>query len=47
VQLPTAADVEEVRTRIERAGIAVERDDQGITVRDPWQIAVRVEEASR
>ena len=40
VQLPTDADVAEVRGRAEAAGVAVERVAGGFRVRDPWQIAV-------
>ncbi len=40
VQLPTDADVAEVRTRAEAAGIAVDTIDGGFRASDPWQIAV-------
>jgi catechol 2,3-dioxygenase len=43
VQLPTAADVDDVRARVERAGTAVEPDGAALTVRDPWRIALRIE----
>ena len=42
VQLPTDADVAEVRARVEEAGSATEPVDGGFVVRDPWQIAVAV-----
>lgn len=41
VQLPTNADVAEVRTRAEAAGIAIDTVDGGFRARDPWQIAVQ------
>lgn len=40
VQLPTAADVAEVRARVKAAGISVEPVEGGFRVRDPWQTAV-------
>ncbi len=40
VQLPTNADVAEVRTRAEAAGITIDAVDGGFRARDPWQIAV-------
>jgi hypothetical protein len=40
VQLPTEADVADVRARAEAAGIAHEPVDGGFLVRDPWQTAV-------
>jgi catechol 2,3-dioxygenase len=43
VQLDSAAEVGEVRQRVEAAGIAVEDAGNGFTVRDPWGIALRVE----
>jgi catechol 2,3-dioxygenase len=43
VQLPTAAEVDDVRARVERAGTAVEPDGAAFTVRDPWRIALRIE----
>ena len=46
VQLPTDADVEAVRQRVEAAGSAVEPAERGFTVRDPWQTALRMEVAS-
>jgi catechol 2,3-dioxygenase len=42
IELPAGSDVDAVRERLERAGIAVERVDGGIAFRDPWQTAVRV-----
>ena len=46
IQLPTAADVAEVRARAAAAGIAIEDAQDGFTVRDPWDIAVRIEPAT-
>jgi catechol 2,3-dioxygenase len=40
VQLPTDADVAEVRARAESAGHATEPVEGGFLVRDPWQTAV-------
>ena len=40
VQLPTDADVAEVRARAEAAGHATEPADDGVLVRDPWRTAV-------
>ena len=40
VELPSAADVAEVRARVEAAGHAVEPRDGGFVVRDPWHTAV-------
>ena len=42
VELPTAADVAEVRGRVVAAGVPVVDDAQGFLVRDPWGIALRV-----
>ena len=47
VELPSSADVEEVRRRIEAAGIAVEAGDSAFVVRDPWQTALRIVQAGR
>jgi catechol 2,3-dioxygenase len=44
VQLPRE-DVAEARARLEAAGHTVLADDDGFLVRDPWQTAVRIEEA--
>ena len=41
VQLPTSADVAEVQTRVEAAGIPIEPTPNGFVVRDPWQTAVQ------
>jgi catechol 2,3-dioxygenase len=42
IELPSADDVAAVRDRVRGAGIAIERDDEdGLVVRDPWEIAVR------
>jgi catechol 2,3-dioxygenase len=44
IQLPTAADVAGVKARLDASGIGVHEDsDGGFTVRDPWDIAVRIE----
>jgi catechol 2,3-dioxygenase len=43
VQLDSAAEVAEVRKRVQAAGIAVEDADDGFVVRDPWGIALRLE----
>jgi catechol 2,3-dioxygenase len=40
VQLPTDADVAEVRSRADAAGVPVEPVPGGFRVRDPWQTAV-------
>ena len=40
VELPTDADVAEVRVRAEAAKLSVESLDGGFLVRDPWQTAV-------
>ena len=40
VELPTDADVADVRRRVEGAGVALEAVDGGFRTRDPWQIAV-------
>ena len=40
VQLPTTAEVDAVRTRVEAAGLDVEDADRGFVVRDPWDIAL-------
>jgi catechol 2,3-dioxygenase len=40
VQLPTEADITELRGRIEAAGTGVEPYPGGFLVRDPWQTAV-------
>src|SRR3954470_9507440 len=46
VQLDTKDEVDEVRARAEAAGIDVEDDGDGIMVRDPWRIALRIEVAA-
>jgi catechol 2,3-dioxygenase len=46
VQLPTSADVEAVRARVQAAGLTYESEPEAFTVPDPWQIAVRFEVAS-
>jgi catechol 2,3-dioxygenase len=45
IELPSAADVQDVRERLERGGVQVEPGDRGFVVRDPWETAVRVVEA--
>src|SRR4051794_16829460 len=42
IQLPGAADVAGVRSRVEAAGLQAEPVDGGFLVRDPWQTAVAV-----
>jgi catechol 2,3-dioxygenase len=42
VELPSAADVAEVRARVEAAGRAVEPAPGGFLVRDPWGTALRI-----
>jgi catechol 2,3-dioxygenase len=42
IELDTAAEVAEVRGRVEAAGLAIEPDADGFLVRDPWGIALRV-----
>ena len=44
LELPTAADVDDVRPRLGRGGVQVEPDDGGFVVRDPWETALRVVE---
>lgn len=43
VRLDTAAQVAEVRARLEQAGATVLADEAGFLVRDPWETALRVE----
>ena len=45
VVLPTAEDVDQLRARLEEAGVAVEPRGRGFLVRDPWQTAVVFEAA--
>ena len=45
IELPSAAEVQDVRQRLERDGVQVEPGDGGFVVRDPWETAVRVVEA--
>src|SRR4051794_1775195 len=43
IQLDTGADVDEVRGRVEAAGIRVEASADGFVVLDPWGIELRIE----
>ena len=43
IRLDSGEQVAEVRGRVERAGLPVEADAGGFLVRDPWNIAVRIE----
>jgi len=45
VELPTAADVAEVRARLEAAGVPVLDRPGGLLVRDPWGTALVFEAA--
>jgi catechol 2,3-dioxygenase len=47
VELPTPADVAEVRARVEAAGAPLEEVDGGFRTRDPWRVAVDVVSATR
>jgi catechol 2,3-dioxygenase len=40
VRLPSEADVAEVRTRVQAAGLAAEPLEGGFIVRDPWETAI-------
>jgi catechol 2,3-dioxygenase len=42
IELPTSADVDEVASAVERQGIAVTREDESVTVTDPWGTPVRI-----
>jgi catechol 2,3-dioxygenase len=42
IELPTAADVQAVRERLERGGVQVEPAAGGVLVRDPWETTVHV-----
>jgi catechol 2,3-dioxygenase len=47
IQLPSQADLDEVRERVERAGdVLSEATDTAFTVSDPWGTPVRIEVAS-
>ena len=46
IVLPTSDDVQEVRARLEEAGVPVDAQDNGFRVRDPWGIAAVFEAAS-
>jgi catechol 2,3-dioxygenase len=46
VQVKTAAELDEIAARLDEAGTAYERDGAAFVVRDPWQIAMRVEVAA-
>jgi catechol 2,3-dioxygenase len=41
VQLPTTAELDAVRTRVEAAGTSVEDFGRGFIARDPWEIALQ------
>jgi catechol 2,3-dioxygenase len=43
VRLPQSADVEELRARLARAGVATSDAETGFEVDDPWSIRMRVE----
>jgi catechol 2,3-dioxygenase len=43
VRLPQRADVDEVRARLERAGVTTTDAETGFEVEDPWSIQMRVE----
>jgi catechol 2,3-dioxygenase len=43
LRLPSQADLIEVRARVTGAGLAIEDTEPGFAVRDPWEIAVRIE----
>jgi catechol 2,3-dioxygenase len=45
VLLPETADLTALRARLERAGIPFEERDDGVLVRDPWEIAVLLRQA--
>lgn len=40
--VPSQADIEEVAASLDRAGCAVQRDDEGLLTSDPWGTAVRI-----
>ncbi|MFL5925324.1 MAG: VOC family protein [Gaiellaceae bacterium] len=42
IELPTAADVQPVRERLERGGVQVEPVADGVLVRDPWETALHI-----
>jgi len=42
IELPGEADVAAVQARIEAAGLSIEKKGRGMTVRDPWQTAIRI-----
>lgn len=43
VRLPQGSDVDEVRARLERAGVATTDSEAGFEVNDPWSTRMRVE----
>jgi catechol 2,3-dioxygenase len=43
VRLPQRSDVDEVRARLQRAGVATTDAESGFEVTDPWSIRMRVE----
>jgi catechol 2,3-dioxygenase len=44
IELPSKADVADVRDRLDRAGVPTEAVDGGFLARDPWDIPLRVME---
>jgi catechol 2,3-dioxygenase len=46
VEVDTHAEVDEIRARVDAAGVPVESDENGFTVRDPWGIALRISSRS-
>jgi catechol 2,3-dioxygenase len=46
IRLESADEVAEVRARLSAADVAVEPDETGFLVRDPWDIALRIEVAA-
>lgn len=46
IELPNAAEIGDLRARVQLAGLPIEASDSGFVVRDPWQTAIRVAAAS-
>ena len=46
LQVQAPEELEEIAGRLDEAGIAYEREGGGFIVRDPWQIAMRIEVAA-